>query len=73
MSNNSDPYEISDGRHVMLMYAKEDRVQVASYWINRALEDGHVCIYASVHVLDQSHQLSIEKLSDKKNCKREYP
>lgn len=71
MSNNCDPYEISDGKHIMLMYAKEeDRVQAASYWINRALDDGHVCIYASVHVLDQSHQLSIEKLSDKiKNCK----
>ena len=71
MSNNSDPYEISNGNHVMLMYAKEEeRVQAASYWINRALEDGHVCIYASVHVLDQSHQLSIEKLSVKiKNCK----
>lgn len=40
MSNNSDPYEISDGRHVMLMYAKEeDRVQASSYWINRGLED----------------------------------
>lgn len=71
MSNNSDPYELSDGRHVMLMYAKEeDRVKAASFWINRALEDGHVCIYASVHVLDQSHQLSIAKLSHKiKNCK----
>ncbi|HJR85460.1 MAG TPA: response regulator [Nitrososphaeraceae archaeon] len=70
MSNIRDPYEISDGKHVMLMYEKEeDRVQAASYWINRALEEGDVCIYASVHVLDQSHHLSIEKLSNKiQNC-----
>lgn len=64
MSNRRDPYEISDGKHVMLMYEDEEhRAQAAAYWINRGLEDGQICIYASVHALDQSHMLGIEKLS----------
>ena len=66
MSNRHDPYEISDGKHVMLMYEDEEhRAQAAAYWINRGLEDGQICIYASVHALDQSHMLGIEKLSDR--------
>jgi CheY-like chemotaxis protein len=71
MSNRRDPYEISDGKHVMLMYEDEEhRVQAAAYWINRGLEDGQICIYASVQALDQSHMLGVEKLSDRiKNCK----
>jgi CheY-like chemotaxis protein len=71
MSNNPDPYEISDGKHVMLMCTKEkDRARAASYWINRGLKDGHICVYASIHNLDKSHQLSIEKLCDRiNNCK----
>lgn len=71
MSNRRDPYEISNGKHVMLMYEDEEhRAQAASYWINRGLEDGQICIYASVHALDQSHMLGIEKLSDRiKHCK----
>ncbi|MDP9489987.1 MAG: response regulator [Thermoproteota archaeon] len=71
MGNSRDPYEISDGKHVMLMYEDvEHRAQAAAYWINRGLEDGQICIYASVHALDQSHLLGIEKLSDRiKHCK----
>lgn len=71
MSNRRDPYEISDGKHVMLMYEDEEhRAQAASHWINSGLEDGQICIYASVHALDQSHMLGIEKLSDRiKHCK----
>ena len=71
MSNSRDPYEISDGKHVMLMYEdQEHRAQAAAYWINRGLEDGQICIYASVHALDQPHPLGIEKLSDRiNNCK----
>jgi CheY-like chemotaxis protein len=53
------------------MYEDEEhRAQAAAYWINRGLEDGQICIYASVHALDQSHLLGIEKLSDRiKHCK----
>jgi CheY-like chemotaxis protein len=71
MSNNRDPYEISDGKHVMLMCEDEEhRAQAAAYWINRGLEDGQICIYASVHALEQSHMLGVEKLSDRiKHCK----
>jgi CheY-like chemotaxis protein len=71
MSNARDPYEISDGKHVMLMYEDvEHRAQAAAYWINRGLEDGQICIYASVHALDQSHLLGIEKLSHRiRHCK----
>lgn len=71
LSNNSDPYQISDGKHVMLMYNnQEDRAKAAAYWINQALDEGAVCIYASVHALDLSHPLGIEKLCIKiKDCK----
>lgn len=71
LSNNSDPYKISDGKHVMLMYNnQEDRAKAAAYWINHGLDEGAVCIYASVHALDQSHPLGIEKLYSKiKDCK----
>lgn len=71
MSNSRDPYEISDSKHVMLMYEDEEhRAQAAAYWMNRGLEDGQICIYASVHALDQSHMLGIERLSDRiKHCK----
>ena len=71
MSNSRDPYEISDGKHVMLMYEDvEHRAQAAAYWINRGLEDGQICIYASVHALDHSHLLGIEQLSERINhCK----
>lgn len=71
MSNSSDPYQISDSKHVMLMYKNEaDREHAAAYWINRGLHEGAVCIYASVHALDLSHPLGIEKLCSKiKNCK----
>ncbi|HEX5673359.1 MAG TPA: response regulator [Nitrososphaeraceae archaeon] len=71
MSNSRDPYKISDGQHVMLMYEDEEhRAQAAAYWINRGLEDGQICFYASVHALDQSHMLGIERLSDRiKHCK----
>lgn len=71
MSNSRDPYEISKGKHVMLMYEDvEHRALAAAHWINRGLEDGQICIYASVHALDQSHLLGIEKLSGRiKHCK----
>jgi hypothetical protein len=66
LSNNCDPYQISDGKHVMLMYKnEEDRAQAAAYWINHGLQEGAVCIYASVHALNQSHSLGIEKLCSK--------
>lgn len=71
MNNSRDPYEISDGKHVMLMYEDEEhRAQATAYWINRGLEDGQICIYASVYASDESHLLGIEKLSDRiKNYK----
>jgi ActR/RegA family two-component response regulator len=71
MSISRHPYEISDGKHVMLIYEDlEHRAQAAAYWINRGLEDGQICIYASVHALDHSHLLGIEQLSDRiKHCK----
>ena len=71
LSNSCDPYLISDGKHVMLMYRnEEDRAQAAAYWINHGLQQGAVCIYASVHALDQSHPLGIGKLCNKiKDCR----
>jgi len=41
MSNSCDPYQISDGKHVMLMCKnEEDRAQAAAYWINQGLHEG---------------------------------
>ena len=60
LSNNSDPYQISDGKHVMLMYNnQEDQAKAAAHWINRALDEGAVYIYASVHALDQTQLLDL--------------
>lgn len=55
----------------MLLYENEEnRGEAAAYWINQGLEEGQVCIYASVYAFDQSHMLGITKLSAKiKNCK----
>lgn len=55
----------------MLLYENEEnRAEAAAYWINQGLEEGQVCIYASVYAFDQSHMLGITKLSAKiKNCK----
>jgi CheY-like chemotaxis protein len=54
----------------MLLYGDEqNRADAAAYWINQGLEEGQLCIYASVHALDQSHMLGIPRLSAKiKNC-----
>lgn len=71
MRNRHNPYEISNGKHVMLLYENEEnRAEAAAYWINQGLEEGQLCIYASVYAFDQSHMLGIAKLSAKiKNCK----
>ena len=70
MRNRHNPYEISNGKHVMLLYeTEENRAEAAAYWINQGLEEGQLCIYASVYAFDQSHMLGIAKLSAKiKNC-----
>ena len=54
----------------MLLYEdEENRADAAAYWINQGLEEGQLCIYASVYALDQSHMLGIARLSAKiKNC-----
>lgn len=54
----------------MLLYKdEENRADAAAYWINQGLEEGQLCIYASVYALDQSHMLGIARLSAKiKNC-----
>lgn len=50
----------------MLLYEdEENRAQAAAYWINQGLEEGQLCIYASVYALDQSHMLGIARLSAK--------
>ena len=48
---------------------EKNRAEAAAYWINQGLEEGQLCIYASVYAFDQSHMLGIAKLSAKiKNC-----
>jgi hypothetical protein len=40
LGNNQNPYEISNGKHVMVLYGKdEDRTKAAVHWINQALEE----------------------------------
>jgi CheY-like chemotaxis protein len=64
--NNENPYEISNGKHVMLLYGKdEDRTEAAAHWINQALEEDQLCIYASVYAFDKLNISSITNLSTK--------
>ena len=66
MVNDQNPYEISNGKHVMLLYGKdEDRTEAAAHWINQALEEEQLCIYASVYAFDKLNISSITNLSTK--------
>ena len=50
----------------MLLYGKdEDRTKAAAHWINQALEEEELCIYASVYAFDQLNISSISNLSTK--------
>jgi CheY-like chemotaxis protein len=66
LGNNQNPYKISNGKHVMLLYGKdEDRTEAAAHWINQALEEEQLCIYASVYAFDTLNISSITNLSTK--------
>ena len=50
----------------MLLYGKdEDRTEAAAHWINQALEEEQLCIYASVYAFDKLNISSITNLSTK--------
>lgn len=50
----------------MLLYGKdEDRAEAAAHWINHALEEEQLCIYASVYAFDTLNISSITNLSSK--------
>ncbi len=50
----------------MLLYGKdEDRTKAAAHWINQALEEEQLCIYASVYAFDQFNISSFSNLSTK--------
>jgi CheY-like chemotaxis protein len=50
----------------MLLYGKdEDRTEAATHWINQALEEEQLCIYASVYAFDTLNISSITNLSTK--------
>jgi len=50
----------------MLLYGKdEDRAEAAAHWINQALEEEQLCIYASVYAFDRLNISSISNLSTK--------
>ncbi len=50
----------------MLLYGKdEDRTEAAAHWINQALEEDQLCIYASVYAFDKFNISSITNLSTK--------
>lgn len=66
MSNIETPFEISKGKHVMLLYDKdEERTEAAAHWINKGLENEQLCIYASVYAFDQLHISNMENLFTK--------
>jgi CheY-like chemotaxis protein len=66
MSKMQNPFEISKGKHVMLLYDKdEERAEAAAHWINQGLEDEQLCIYASVYAYNQLHVSSIANLFTK--------
>ena len=50
----------------MLLYGKDkDRTEAAAHWINRALEEEQLCVYASVYAFDMLNISSITNLSSK--------
>ena len=50
----------------MLLYGKdEDRTKAAAHWINQALEEEQLCIYASVYAFDQLNISCFSNLSTK--------
>ena len=66
LCNIQIPYEISNGKHVILLYEKdEDRTNAAAHWINQGLEEELLCIYASVYAFDKSHISNICNLSSR--------
>jgi CheY-like chemotaxis protein len=59
-------FQTSEGKHVMLLYDSNERcANAATSLINSALEAGQVCVYASVHAIDESSDLSFYQLSKK--------
>jgi len=66
MSNIQNPFEISRGKHVMLLYDKDERrAEAAAHWINQGLDDEQLCIYASVFAFDQLHISNMANLFTK--------
>jgi CheY-like chemotaxis protein len=66
LGNTQNPFEISNGKHVMLLYEKDkDRTEAAAHWINQALDEEQLCIYASVYAFDQLNISRISNLSTK--------
>ena len=66
MSNIQNPFEISRGKHVMLLYdTDERRAEAAAHWINQGLDDEQLCIYASVFAFDQLHISNMANLFTK--------
>ena len=52
----------------MLLYeAEEDRAKAAIGWINQALKEDQLCIYASVYALEDLHISNISSLSSRIN------
>lgn len=50
----------------MLLYGKDkDRTEAAAHWINQALEEEQLCVYASVYAFDTLNISSITNLSSK--------
>lgn len=50
----------------MLLYGKDqDRTKAAAHWINQALEEEQLCVYASVYAFDTLNISSITNLSSK--------
>jgi len=66
MSNIQNPFEISRGKHVMLLCDKDERrAEAAAHWINQGLDDEQLCIYASVFAFDQLHISNMANLFTK--------
>jgi CheY-like chemotaxis protein len=73
LGNIQNVFEISTGKHVMLLYeTEEDRAKAASDWINQALEEDQLCIYASVYAFEDPHISNISSLSNRINNYQEH-
>jgi hypothetical protein len=64
--------DIPSNEHIMLFYSSDDeRNNAAINYINKGLNSGHHCVYASIYAYDNESSSNISNLSSKINNYKE--